>query len=173
MGILSLLQPDGPYDVSDVAESLRRILDDADLCSVATVADDGSAHINTAYYAHIGGLVLYILTAPSSAHAHNWLRDPRVALSVFSTQQPWGVPHRGAQLYGTVDRVADPDHPAAFEKYAAVHPGLRSWTTDGTAMLQDLESRLYAVTLNQVKLTDEASFGEDPIGVRIVRSRGS
>lgn len=159
-------------NVSDpalVAESVATVLADTDLCSIATVTESSAPHISTAYFAHVGDLIFYVLTAPSSLHAVSWQRDPRVAVAVFASTQPWGVPHRGLQMTGVAACLPDSQQSSAFEAYAQVHPRIRTWARDGAELLATLESRLYAIQVDRLTLSDESVFGEGQVSVEINR----
>lgn len=166
--LAEILRPD-LSDPALVAESAAAVLADTDLCSIATVAEGSGPHISIAYFAHVGEFIFYILTAPSSLHAVSWERDPRVAVAVFASNQPWGVPHRGLQMVGVAARLPDSEQDAAFKSYAQVHPRIRTWASDGADLLATLESRLYVIQIDHFKLSDESVFGEEPVSVVVDR----
>src|SRR5688572_29603354 len=98
---MALILSNPNYDGERLYAAVRAILDSTELCSIATLADDGGAHINTAYFAFDDELRLYFLSNPASVHCQNIARRPRMAVAAFDTHQPWGTPGKGLQLFGT------------------------------------------------------------------------
>jgi len=153
------------------ASQVDAILTDNSLCTLATANEDGSPHVNTAYYAHDGQLHLYILTPPSTVHAKNLESRPAVALSVFRSDQGWGSPHRGLQLFGAAAPVGEDEHRRVFDCYSTKHPALLDLAPDAERMLEELESRFYDVQIKSLKIVDEAANGsESLISIHVSRT---
>ena len=92
-----------------MAKAAQRLLDASTLCAIATVAPDGRAYINTAYFAWSPELDLVWLSEPRSKHSKNVRADARVAVAVYDSNQSWSKPDRGIQLFGMAweaDRAA-------------------------------------------------------------------
>src|SRR5687768_6870779 len=70
-------------------QGVLRVLTTNVLCSMATVTPDGRAHINTAYFSYSDKLELYFWSHPGSLHCRNLLRNPSMAMTVFSSAQEW------------------------------------------------------------------------------------
>src|SRR6266498_3002835 len=89
-----------PVAASRLAEAARLLLDASNLCAIATVAADGGAYINTAYFAWSPELNLVWLSEPRAKHSQN-VRAGTVAIAVYDSNQSWGKPDRGIQLFGS------------------------------------------------------------------------
>ena len=72
-----MLQPD-----------VRRVLDGTSLAHLATVLPDGSPHTVPVWVGAHGDRIVF-LTGPGSRKARNLRRDPRVALSVAPSENPF------------------------------------------------------------------------------------
>ena len=78
-----------------VRSVVLHILEDNLLCSVATVAPEGRAHVNTAYFCHSDELEFFFLSHPTAVHSLNVSRNASMAMAVFSSSQQWVGPDRG------------------------------------------------------------------------------
>lgn len=129
----------------------RRLLGASTLCAISTVASDGSAHINTAYFAWSPAFEVVWLSAPEARHSRNLRRRPSVAIAVYDSAQKWGGSDRGIQLFGTAREVTgqaarDAEHlyRRRFKAYAA----------------QDLDAyRFYRFRPRTLKLFHERELG--------------
>jgi len=83
-----------------ISRSVFGILENVKLCSLATVGSDGEVHINAAYFCFSDALDLYFVSDLATKHSQNIARCSKVAMAVFNTNQPWGEPLRGLQLFG-------------------------------------------------------------------------
>jgi uncharacterized protein len=79
----------------------RRLMDASALCSLATVSPRGRAHINHMYFAWSDGFEVFWISDPDSVHSRNLLRNPSAAVTVYASNQVWGKPDRGIQLFGS------------------------------------------------------------------------
>ena len=85
------------------------------LCSLATVAPRGRAHINHMYFASTERFEVVWISDPDSVHSRNLERNSSAAVTIYASNQVWGKPDRGIQLFGVagVTRAKD-----AAEAYA-------------------------------------------------------
>ena len=67
---------------------VRRVLDGTSFAHLATVLPDGSVH-NTPVYVGTHGDHIVFFTGPGSRKARNLRRDPRMALSIAPTDNPY------------------------------------------------------------------------------------
>jgi uncharacterized protein YhbP (UPF0306 family) len=153
----------------EIGLAVSRVLSSTPLCSLASVSLEGKAHINTAYYAIDEKFAIYLLTSPQSIHAVNWEHNSSVAIAITDSNQPWGEPHHGLQIFGEAHRIPDDQHGPAFSLYAAAHPRLLDLASDANALLTLHTLRFYSITLNRIKIVDETALGEDAISVPITR----
>jgi hypothetical protein len=127
----------------------QRLLHASSLCAIATIGDDGSAYVNTAYFAFTPELDLVWVSESQAQHSRN-IRERRTAsVAVYDSGQTWGEPDRGIQLFGSAGEARRPDEAEAV--YAARFPGY------------DRESfrdyRFYLFHPERIKLFDEREFG--------------
>jgi len=140
----------------------RRILDVLEttvLCSMATVTPDHTAHINTAYFACSDALELFFLSYPTSRHCRNLDANPSIAITVFSSAQPWGDLGIGVQMFGRAGKVTDAGAEDAERWYGARFPLYQTWKASERADLARQYS-FYRCLVNTVKLLDERTFGD-------------
>lgn len=142
-----------PFSDERVRRSVFRILRRNVLCSMATVAREDRAHINTAYFCYSPDLELYFLSYPTSLHCKNLKRNPSMAMTIFDSSQNWGDPDRGVQLFGSCSEVRGDEAKEAerlylgrFPRYEDLAPRLRP-------------CRFYRFLPRRVKVLDEREFG--------------
>lgn len=142
-----------------VRRTMARILKKTELCAMATVAGNGRAHVNTAYFTHSNALELYFLSHPTSRHCRNLEANPTMAIAVFDSAQTWGELDRGLQLFGTcreargvAARTAERTYGRRFKPYA----GWKAEIDDTDAAW---EYRFYRFVAKRVKVFDEREFG--------------
>src|SRR6266508_4560196 len=82
-----------------IATTARRLLDASALCAIATVAPDGRAHVNTAYFAWSLEFELVWMSDPSAKHSRNIRTNDTIAIAVYDSTQTWGTADRGIQLF--------------------------------------------------------------------------
>ena len=123
-----------------LAELTRSLLDASTLFALATVTREGSAHVNTAYFAWAPTLELVWLSHPDARHSQNIDANGSAAAAVQDSTQSWGTPDRGIQLFGT-----------AAALYAGRFPDSRKEDLGGY--------RFYVLRPQRVKLFDERELG--------------
>jgi uncharacterized protein YhbP (UPF0306 family) len=147
-----------------LADLMRRLLDESTLFALATVASDGSAHINTAYFAWSPTLELVWLSHPDARHSRNIRANPTAAVAVYDSRQSWGKPDRGIQLSGTAGEVEEAEAGDANALYASRFPGYRRG---------DLGPyRFYVFVPHWVKLFDERELGAGRFVIAVVEDDG-
>jgi hypothetical protein len=90
-----------PVAVERMAVLARSLLDASPLCAIATVSPGGRAHVNTAYFAWSPRFDIVWLSEARARHLRNIAADGSVAIAVFDSNQTWGEPDRGIQLFGS------------------------------------------------------------------------
>jgi uncharacterized protein YhbP (UPF0306 family) len=148
MPIKSSMRPIARKRLEDLARSL---LDASCLCAIATVGKGGRAHINTAYFAVSTRLDLVWLSDPSSRHSRNIQTRSTVAVAVYNSEQSWGAPDRGIQLFGVARETRGGDAPEAERIYLERFPSYDAAAFSGY--------RLYRFRPRRVKLFDEGTLG--------------
>jgi uncharacterized protein YhbP (UPF0306 family) len=98
---MTIKRSERPEAESRIREVAERLLDASALCAIATVSADGSAHINTAYFAWSPKMELIWLSDPRAKHSRHVDTDGTAAVAVYDSHQSWGKPDRGLQLFGS------------------------------------------------------------------------
>jgi uncharacterized protein YhbP (UPF0306 family) len=154
-----------PVAAARIAASARRLLDASTLCAIATVAADGRAHVNTAYFAWSCDFELAWLSEPRARHSRNLRANESTAIAIYDSTQTWGEPDRGIQLFGSTReaRGVDADHAEMlyakrFAEFAA----------------SDLSAyRFYLFRSRRLKLFDERTLGTGTfVTARVTSHRG-
>ena len=78
----------------------------APLCSLATVSPGGRAHINHMYFAWSLRFDVVWISDPDSIHSRNLAGNSSAAVTIYASNQVWGRPDRGIQLFGTARETA-------------------------------------------------------------------
>lgn len=143
-----------------VRQSVLSIFDNNVLFSISTVTPEGRAHINTAYFSYSGKLELYFLSHPGSLHCRNLLRNPSMAVTIFSSLQKWTDPGQGVQLFGTCEETSGSSAEEAERSYAKRFPAYQTWKV--TLKDEDLarQYRFFRFDVAQIKLLDEKNLGD-------------
>jgi hypothetical protein len=84
------------------------------LCSLATVTPGGRAHVNHMYFAWDNAFSVYWISDPDSIHSRNLARSTTAAVTIYASNQVWGRPDRGIQLFGTAGVTESPDAARAY-----------------------------------------------------------
>jgi uncharacterized protein YhbP (UPF0306 family) len=148
-----------------LAELTRRLLDESTLFALATVAPDGSAHVNTAYFAWSATLELVWLSHPDARHSRNIRANATAAVAVYDSRQSWGKPDRGIQLSGTASEIEEAEAAHAGALYASRFPGYHREDLGGTY-------RFYVFLPQWVKLFDERELGGGRFVIAVVDDGG-
>jgi len=137
-----------PVSEERMADLARRLLDASALCAISTVKPDGSAYVNTAYFAFSPEFAVAWMSEPEAQHSRNIREHGTAAVAVYDSTQMWGRPDRGIQLFGSAREAAASDaedlYAARFQEY-------------------DRESfgayRFYVFRPERIKLFDERELG--------------
>ncbi len=129
----------------------RALLDASTLCAIATVTPDGSAYINTAYFASSSALQLIWLSHPDARHSRHIEASETAAVAVYDSSQMWGKPDRGIQLFGAAHAAQEAESDDAEALYAGRFADFQ---------VTDLSTyRFYVFRPHRLKLFDEEELG--------------
>jgi uncharacterized protein YhbP (UPF0306 family) len=143
--------------------STRRLMNAAPLCALATASPGGKPHINHMYFAWSGSFDIYWISDADSIHSRNLVRNRSAAITVFDSDQTWGKPDRGIQLFGTAGVVTGRAAGEAARAYAARFPHFDADASD---------LPYYRFRPRTVKLFDERSLdGGTLVTARVTRDR--
>jgi uncharacterized protein YhbP (UPF0306 family) len=157
------------FSEEQVRQNFLRILDSSRLCSIATVTPEGHAHINTAFFSYCEQLHVYFWSHPESLHCRNLLNNPSMAMTIFSTEQPWIGPGQGTQLFGTGEVTSDSAAEKAERSYRRRFADYENWKA---ALHQDdlaRQYRFYRFEVAAVKILDEKNWGDVWVRVSIMK----
>lgn len=168
---MSLQLKNRDYGAERLRKSVFSILETVALCSIATVSPDNEGHINAAYFCYTPELDLYFVSDPATKHCQNITRSPQVAVAVFDTNQPWGEPIRGLQLFGECHRAGLVEstkalsiHAARFHAYGEYVKALSPFEREKSP------HRFYVFRPTSMKILDEAEFGEETfVNAEVIR----
>lgn len=82
----------------------RKLLDGRNFATVATLNRDGGPQTSVVWILREGETVLFSTTA-GRQKARNLLRDPRISLTVFDSENPY----RSVDIRGTAELIDDPE----------------------------------------------------------------
>jgi uncharacterized protein YhbP (UPF0306 family) len=150
------------HEFSDrqVKRSVFDILKQNALCSMATVSKNGTAHINTAYFAYSNEPELFFCSYPDSIHCLNLLKNSSMAMTVFESAQTWGKADRGIQLFGSCHEAKLNWRKKAEKVYGSRFKGFVKWKQEIERAEGEFTLRLYRFVPKKVKILDEPAFGE-------------
>jgi general stress protein 26 len=138
----------------------RGLMNASPLCSLATVSRGGRAHINHMYFAWDDRFDIFWISDAESIHSRNLARNSSAAVTVYASNQVWGKPDRGIQLFGTA---------GVFGGRAAAR-AYGSRFRDFDADANDLP--FYRFRPRTVKLFDERSLAPGTLVTARVRAKG-
>jgi predicted pyridoxine 5'-phosphate oxidase superfamily flavin-nucleotide-binding protein len=99
-----------------IERSARQLLNASPLCALATVTATGRAHVNHMYFAWSDRFEIFWISDPESVHSRNLERNQSAAITVYASNQVWGKPDRGIQLFGRAGVTRGREAPAAYSK---------------------------------------------------------
>ena len=82
---------------------VQGILDGVALCTMATVNQDGTAHVNTAFFCADSEWRMFFVSDDNTRHSQNINERSSIALAVFRSDQDWDDWKTGLQLFGTCE----------------------------------------------------------------------
>ncbi len=144
-------------------ESIKEIIEQNKLLSLATVTPSGKAHINTLYYAYDDKLRLYVITDPKSDHSLNLLKNKSAAVSIFkSNQKFWKDDLQGLQMFGKCYKTKLLQMPKGTTKFLKRFPLFKDLVKKPKDFAKKAVGvKLYTIEVKRIKLFDEKRFGEE------------
>lgn len=160
------------YTDERLRESVLRILESTELCSMATIGPNDEVHISTAYFCYDEALYFYFLSDPATKHCQNVAIRPTMALTIFRTTQKWGSALSGLQLFGMSELTKGQEVDRATRAYEMRYPAFSQYWSglDQEARLK-FPSRFYIFRPAWIKILDENEFGEETyVDAHVIRS---
>lgn len=97
-------------------EKAKSLIEGKNFANIATIMKDGSPHIATTWVDHDGNVVL-INTVRGSTKLQNVVRDPRVAVSVFSMEDPYDSLYVRGKVVEITEKGAEEHIDKLAQKY--------------------------------------------------------
>ncbi len=160
------LQHNHPQHTDDILNrSLFEILELNTLLSMANIRKSNTGFeswVCTAFYAFNNSLDLFILSEPDTQHIQNLIYNKSIAVSIYDSHQEPTQLKRGLQIFGSCERAEGLKLAEGYTLYAKRF----IWLPDFIKRPEDftkgiIQSKLFVVTTNVVKLFDEKIFGEE------------
>lgn len=142
-------------------EILLQFLAKHKLMAVAT--SDDFPWIASVYYSYDNDLNLYFLSSPSTLHARQILKNPKVAVAITDSHQEINDTKRGLQLSGVAHQISG---------IAKIKHVLALWKTslgvvDPTLTYKAVIGSMFKITPKRIKLFDQELFkvedGQEPV----------
>jgi len=140
-----------PIASARITAVARRLLNASTLCAIATVSPRSRAHVNTAYFAWSPELDLVWLSEPRARHSRNVRTKTTVAVAVYDSNQSWGKPDQGIQLFGSAREAVGAAARDAEKIYARRFPEYEHANFSAY--------RFYRFRPRRAKLFDERALG--------------
>jgi len=149
------------FDDTRLNTSITEILSANELCAIASI-DDGRSYIHTAYYCFDEKLNLFFLSGAEAHHNKNFSKNASVAVSIYNSSQPWDGDKKGAQLFGVCKLATGASVIEGIALYLKRFTSLKEWVKHPDDFLKGaISSKLYKISVDSIKLFDEAEFGEE------------
>jgi uncharacterized protein YhbP (UPF0306 family) len=149
------------YSDKALNSSISDILNVNTLCSIATIKSSES-YINTAYYCFNKHLDFYFISDPITQHVKNIEENPSVAVSIYESNQSWDNNKKGLQVFGTCEVATGNKLIEGTTLYLQRFAGLKQWIQHPDDFIKGIiNTRLYLIKSNMLKLFDEDNFGEE------------
>ncbi|SRR6266498_725825 len=142
-----------------VQRSIARLLAENVLCSMASITAEGRAYINTAYFCYSPEVEIYFLSHPKALHCQNIRDNPSMAIAIFPSNQIWGKPDRGLQLFGICKQATGRAASKADKLYSKRFAEYRTWKSDLASDSPGWDYRFYSFVTAELKVFDEKELG--------------
>ena len=152
---------------------VQGILDEVALCTTSTVNQDGTAHINTAFFCVDSEWRMFFVSSEDAKHSRNIKERSSMAVAVFDSDQAWEDGKTGLQLFGTCAVARGRDTVLGTRLYKKRFPAYASWLhTLGRAGQHSGAPPFFTFIPESLKLLHEEALGEETF-VTITLSRDS
>ena len=138
------------YSSLRLSRLARSLLKASTLCAISTVAPEGRAHINAAYFAWTATFDIVWYSEPQALHSRNLEKNDSAAVVVYDSSQTWGKPDRGVMLFGPAKRLHGKAAKEAQRSYAS---RFRQFDAE------DFPYSPYRLQARRIKLFDERALG--------------
>lgn len=98
----------------------KLLLEGKNFANIATIMKDGSPQITTTWVDHDGDIIL-INTARGRTKVQNVMRDPRVAISIFSMEDPYDSLYIRGKVIEITEKGAEEHIDRLAQKYIGMN----------------------------------------------------
>lgn len=166
------LQPESHSSVP-LRPLVQGILDKVTLCTMATVNQDGTAHVNTAFFCVDPAWRLFFVSRESTKHISNIKEHSSMAVAVFDSSQAWDDWKIGLQLFGTGALARGRDAFGGANLYKKRFPDYAKWLHGlGRVVGHSSAPPFFMFIPESLKVLHEKELGEETL-VTIMLSRDS
>jgi len=164
-----VLNPEYEKDTGVILNSIFEILNENALLTLSTVEGD-QPHSISAFFVFDDSLNLYIWTDRDASHTRHFKINPKVSVNIADTSQEWGSLLKGLQMRCVVEPVSGTELMKAGALYMKRFPNVSKYVKKASDFVSgELESILFRLKLEKVKVLDEKKFGKEGFRVILVR----
>ncbi|MBI5065941.1 pyridoxamine 5'-phosphate oxidase family protein [Candidatus Woesearchaeota archaeon] len=146
-----------------IMTSIKHILEQNMLLTLSTLDKKNNQPCSsTAYYVFDNDLNLYFWTSSNAIHSKNIKQNPKVAVNIFDSSQKWGTLLKGLQMFGKCRPVNNKELLFGGALYLKRFPKVIQFVKkifDFNS--KKLETKMYKITINKIKVFDEKVFGKE------------
>ncbi|MBS3167885.1 pyridoxamine 5'-phosphate oxidase family protein [Candidatus Woesearchaeota archaeon] len=158
-----LIQTSDTKESDKIIESFYDILESNYLLALSTIdLKNKQPHVCCVFYVFDKEFNLYIWTDPNSKHSNNIAKNSKVAVEIYDSHQKWGSLLKGLQILGTSKQISNKEvlsiGPLYLKRYIKASNIIKTLKDFNS---KKLESQLYKIQINNVKLLDENRFGKE------------
>lgn len=121
-----ILQPESHSSIR-LRPLVQEVLDEVTLCTMSTVNEDGTAHVNTAFYCVDSEWRIFFVSREDTQHSINIKERSSMAVAIFQSDQTWDDWKMGLQLFGTCAVTGRRDGGLGATLYKKRFPAYAKW----------------------------------------------
>ena len=141
---------------------VQGILDEVALCTMSTVNQDGTAHVNTAFFCVDSEWRMYFVSSEDTKHSKNIKERSSMAVAVFRSDQTWDDWKTGLQLFGTCAAARGHDVGLGAKLYKKRFPAYAKWLhAFGLVIGHSSAPPFFMFIPESLKLLHEEVLGEE------------
>ena len=141
---------------------VQGILDEVALCTMSTVNQDGTAHVNTAFFCVDSEWRMYFVSSEDTKHSKNIKERSSMAVAVFRSDQTWDDWKTGLQLFGTCAVARGRDVGLGAKLYKKKFPAYAKWLhAFGRVIGHSSAPPFFLFIPESLKLLHEEVLGEE------------
>lgn len=150
------------YPDTALNDSILEILESNILCAIATIKEDQTSYIHTAYYCFNDSLDFFFLSDPNSQHCRNITINDTVAIAIYNSDQPWAEDQKGAQILGRCQQAKGRKLIEATTLYLKRFTSLSDWIKHPDDFVKGaLDTRPFVIKTHWLQLYDTKRFGDE------------